>query len=301
VFSIASITKTFVTATIMQLVDEGTLSLDTRLSRFLPDYPRAKRITIRQLLAHTSGVFNYFESAAYQRAAYRDPSRRWTTKQILGFTGAPYCAPGDCFHYSNTNFVLLGEVIRSVTGRSVAREIRERFLEPLGLQHTGYQPDDRTPANAAHGHLWGGKDVFYDWTGKSRRLPTMSVATLAGSAGAMYSNAADLATWMIALYGSDTIVRPDLLDQMLTFRKRDQYGLGTRTRVFDGRRAVGHGGSLRGYENQVWYFPEEGVSIVLLSNRGLYLPDRTVRQLMRTLWKHIDVPEPQYDPTRNTK
>ncbi len=301
VFSIASITKTFVTATIMQLVAEGRLGLDDRLSRYLPDFPRAKRITIRQLLAHTSGVFNYFESAAYQRAAYRDPSRRWTTRQILRFTGPAYCDPGDCFHYSNTNFVLLGEVIREVTGRPVATVIRERFLDPLGLAHTGYQPQDATPRDAAHGHLWGGGDRFYDWTGSSRQVPTMSVATLASSAGAMFANAGDLARWVMALYGSTDVVDAALLDEMLTFRKRDEYGLGTRTRIFDGRRAVGHGGSLRGYEDQAWYFPDEGVSIVLLSNRGLYLPDRTVRQLARTLWRHIDVPEPRYDPDRNTR
>jgi CubicO group peptidase (beta-lactamase class C family) len=87
---------------------------------------------------------------------------------------------------------------------------------------------------------------------------------------------------------------------MMDFRPKDQYGLGMRTRVYDGRRAYGHGGSLRGYEDQVWYLPREGVSIVLLSNRGLYDPDRTVRQLLRTLWKHIDVPPPRYDRSKNT-
>lgn len=300
VFSIASITKTFVAAVVLQLVDEGRLSLDDRLSKFLPDFPNARRITIRQLLSHRSGVFNYFESARYARQAFRDPGRQWTTREILRFVEAPYCQPGKCFHYSNTNFVLLGEVVRQVTGRRVSAEIRDRLLDPLGLAHTSYQPDERTPANGAHGHLWGGRSTFYDQTDGDRWLPHMSAASIAGAAGAMVSSAGDLARWVMALYGSDEVLPAELRDAMTDYRPKDRYGLGTRMRIFSGRRGFGHGGSLRGYEDQVWYFPREGVSIALLSNRGLYNPDRTVRQLLRELWKHIDVPAPQYDPSRNT-
>lgn len=300
VFSIASITKTFVTAVVLQLVDEGKLSLDDRLSAFVPDFPRAKRITIRMLLQHRSGIQNYFETARYGRAAFRDPDRSWTTEQILRFVGAPYCHPGRCFHYSNTNFVLLGEVVERVTGQPVSAVIRERLLDPLGLTRTSYQPDERTPSNAAHGHLWGGGSTFYDQTEGGRWLPHLSAATIAGASGAMVSNASDLARWMMALYGSGLVLPEDLREAMMDFRPKDKYGLGTRMRIFEGRRGFGHGGSLRGYEDQVWYFPREGISIALLSNRGLYNPDRTVRQLLRVLWRHIDVPKAQFDTSRNT-
>ena len=124
--------------------------------------------------------------------------------------------------------------------------------------------------------------------------------SFAAAAGAMVANPADLARWAMALYGTDRVVPQGLLAQMLDFRRKDEYGLGTRTRIFNGRRAVGHGGSLRGYEDGMWYFPREGAVIVLLSNRGLYNPDRTLRELARALWKHIDVPEPELDRTRNT-
>ncbi|MET0773841.1 MAG: serine hydrolase domain-containing protein [Candidatus Limnocylindrales bacterium] len=300
VFSIASITKTFVTAVVLQLVDEGRLSLDDRLSEFLPDFRDARKITIRQLLQHRSGVFNYFESARYARQAFRDPNRQWTTREILRFVESPYCRPGTCFHYSNTNFVLLGEVVEAVTGRAISEEIRARLLDPLDLEHTSYQPDERTPANGAHGHLWGGGTTFYDQTEGDRWLPHMSAASIAGASGAMVANASDLARWAMALYGSDEVLPEDLREAMTQYRPRDRYGLGTRMRIFSGRRGFGHGGSLRGYEDQVWYFPREGVSIALLSNRGLYNPDKTVRQLLRELWKHLDEPAPQYDPSRNT-
>jgi D-alanyl-D-alanine carboxypeptidase len=300
VFSIASITKTFVTAVVLQLVDEGKLSLGDRLAKFMPDFLNARRITIRQLLQHRSGVYNYFESPRYARQAFSDPDRLWTTPEILRFVEGSYCQPGTCFHYSNPNFVLLGEVIEQVTGRSVAREIRARLLDPLGLQHTSYQPDERTPANGAHGHLWGGGSTFYDQSGGGHWLPHLSAASVAGASGAMVANADDLAHWVMALYGSDEVLPEELRDAMTDYRPKDKYGLGTRMRIFSGRRGFGHGGSLRGYEDQVWYFPREKVSIALLSNRGLYNPDKTVRQLLRELWKHIDVPRPQYDPSRNT-
>jgi len=300
VFSIASITKTFVTAVVLQLVGEGTLSLDDRLAKFVPDFPAAKRITIRMLLQHRSGIHNYFESARYGRLAFRDPNREWTTSDILKLVGPSYCDPGACFHYSNTNFVLLGEVVEQATGIPIAAQVRQRLLDPLGLTRTSWQPDERTPTNAAHGHLWGGGGTFYDQTESGRWLPNMSAASIAGAAGAMVSNASDLARWMIALYGTDEVLPPELRKAMMEFRRRDRYGLGTRMRIFNGRRAFGHGGSLRGYEDQVWYFPREGVSIALLSNRGLYNPDKTVRQLLRVLWRHVEVPDPQFDPKRNT-
>ena len=116
----------------------------------------------------------------------------------------------------------------------------------------------------------------------------------------MVSNAADLARWTMALYGSDLVLPQELRAPMMDYRPKDRYGLGTRMRIFEGRRGFGHGGSLRGYEDQVWYFPREGVSSARLTNRGLYTPDKPGRRLLRGLWRHIDAPDPQFDPKRNT-
>lgn len=298
VFSIASITKTFVTAVVMQLVDEGKLSLDDTLDRWLPDFPRADRITIRELLDHTSGVYNYFESAKYNRAVFADPDRTWTIDQILALVRGPYCDPGTCWHYSNTNFVLLGRVAEIAGDQSLPKQIHTRLLDPLGLTHTGFQPDDTPPADAAHGHLYG-SGGFIDQTRNSPFLPQRSAATVAWAAGAMFSDPSDLARWSAALYTGQVVPQP-LVDQMLTFLPTYEYGLGTRTRIYNGRRAVGHLGSLRGYEDAMWYFPREGVSIVVLSNRGFWNPDRLVRPLARALFAHLDVPAPEFPPNRNT-
>jgi D-alanyl-D-alanine carboxypeptidase len=281
-FAVASITKTFVTALILGLVDEGVLSLDDPLSDFLPDFPRARRITLRHLLEHTSGVFNFFESPRYVQEVFGDRARRWTFDEILGFVATPYCTPGTCFHYSNTNFVLLGRVTELAMEMSLHEALRQRLLDPLGLENTIFQPDELPPRDAAHGHL-GYSGGFFDQTGRSRVIPHMSASTVVWAAGAMVSTPTDLSRWADALYGGE-VLSADLTAQMMAYRLDDEYGLGMRTRVFEGRRAVGHLGGIRGFENAMWYFPDSDVTIVVSANRGIFNTDRTMRLLVRALF-----------------
>ncbi|HUR16146.1 MAG TPA: serine hydrolase, partial [Candidatus Limnocylindrales bacterium] len=116
-FAVGSVTKTFTTAAIFQLHDEGALSIDDPLANWLPDYPNASAITLRHLLGHTSGVFNYFEDPQYNRRVFvTDVGHRWTPDEILtAFAREPYGVPGEQFHYSNTGFVLLGLVVEQET------------------------------------------------------------------------------------------------------------------------------------------------------------------------------------------
>lgn len=296
VFAIASITKTFVTAAVMQLADEGELSLSDHLSRWLPTFHNAGRITIKELLGHTSGVYNYFENPSYPRLAFKDPKKVWTFDQIMALVKAPYCAPGHCYHYSNTNFVLLGRIVELVTGNSLASEITRRFTGPLSLDQTGYQPDDPTSADRAHGYTG-----TTDWTRNSNVIPTMSTATVAGAAGAMVSDPLDLAHWASELYTGSVVPQAEL-SQMLQFQKcHDNYGLGTREYIVNGRVAYGHLGGLRGYSDAMWYFPAEGATIVLLSNLGIWNLDAAVRKLQSVLFSGITVPPPAFDPSTNTR
>jgi D-alanyl-D-alanine carboxypeptidase len=296
VFAIASITKTFVTAVIMQLVHEGRLRLSDRLDSWLPRFPHARTITIRELLGHTSGVYNYFENPRYSNLVFSRRSHRWSFREITGLVRRPYCPAARCYHYSNTNFVLLGRVAELVTGKPIATLIRKRLLDPHGLRHTFFQPDEPTPSDAAHGYLYD-----TDWTRGSEVLPMMSAATVAWSAGAMVSTSSDLARWASLLYSGKVVPQP-FLAQMLSVKPcHDNYGLGTRWMVINGRVAEGHRGSLRGYEDAMWYFPREGAAIVLLSNQGSWSADSTVRRLSTTLFNRIGAPAPKYDPSRNTK
>jgi len=270
-FVVGSISKTFVAATIMQLAEEGTLSLDDRLARWLPDHPRAAQVTLRQLLDHTSGEFNYFEHPAYNRRVFGEPAKEWTPSEILTtFRSSPYFAPGTGYHYSNTGYVILGMVIEAATGRPLGEEYRNRFLEPLGMADTFFQGDGPPPPRSAHGYLVGQRGPRHITDGSDYR-PTTSAATVAWAAGSVVASAHDLATWADALYGGE-LLEPASLAQMIDFNANlysgRAYGLGTRTRLILGRRVVGHTGSLRGFAAAMWHFPAEGISVVVLSNRG---------------------------------
>jgi CubicO group peptidase (beta-lactamase class C family) len=198
----------------------------------------------------------------------------------MGLVKASYCRPGTCYRYSNTNYVLLGRIAEVVEGKPLNRMLRQRFFEPLGLEHTLLQPDDPTPVDAAHGHWWFGRRI--DHTGDSRVIPFMAAASVVGAAGAIVSTPRDLVVWADALYGGDVLSR-ESRRAMLTFLPPEYYGLGVRHGSFAGHSAVGHRGGLRGFESSLWYFPHDDVSIVLLSNQGLWPTDTPLTKIAQAV------------------
>ena len=143
-FAIASVTKTFVAALILQLVDEGKLSLDVPYERWLPDGPRSKTVTIRELLSHRSGIHDYFDSARYRAEIYEgDRDRVWTYDDILGLVKTGYCKPNACYRYSNTNYVMLGRIAEVVEGKPLNVLLRQHLFAPLGLD--AHAPPARGP------------------------------------------------------------------------------------------------------------------------------------------------------------
>jgi D-alanyl-D-alanine carboxypeptidase len=270
-FVVGSITKTFITALIMQMAEEGTLSIDDPLANWLPDYPRADRITLRHLLGHTSGVFNYFDHSSYTSRVFGNPRRHWEPQEVLDeLGGVPYFPPGTGYHYSNTNFVLLGMVAEEATSASLAQELEERFFTPLGLEDTYFQYDEPAPPSAALGYLLTQNGAREISDGTDYR-PTTSAATVAWAAGNIAASAIDIARWARALYAG-TLLNSESLAEMTDFAasgySNGAYGLGTRTRVRNGQRMIGHTGSLRGFQGAMWHYPEVGLTVVVLHNRG---------------------------------
>jgi D-alanyl-D-alanine carboxypeptidase len=173
-FAIASLTKTFIAATVLQLRDEGTFRLSDPISTWLPDYPKARKITLKMLLNHRSGIFDYFAHPNYEKRVFGRPRHRWSVREILSLKGPRYCRPGKCYHYSNTNYVLLGKIIKRATGRSPAKNIRKRFLQPIDLTDTFFQGLEPIGKFSAKGY-WlrpgghkGGKKVGKVKKGKRR-------------------------------------------------------------------------------------------------------------------------------------
>ncbi|RYZ43530.1 MAG: class A beta-lactamase-related serine hydrolase, partial [Myxococcaceae bacterium] len=136
---VGSITKSFVAVVALQLQAEGRLSLDAPLATWVPDFPRADRISVRQLLNHTSGAFNYTQSQEFLAQAEASPGKTWTPEELIAYGAAqsPSFEPGARWEYSNTNYILLGHILESVTGTPLAQQLRTRILEPLDLDSTG--------------------------------------------------------------------------------------------------------------------------------------------------------------------
>lgn len=288
-FAVASISKTFTASLILALADEGKLGLDAPVRTYLPTLTRiSTKVTIRQLLDHTSGLRDYFFHPSIDRLLLADRGRRWDTKQTLRYVGKPYFEPGKGWHYSNTNYLVLGLVAEAVGGAPLATQLHRRFLDPLELDHTWYQPTDAPPDEVAHGYRFaatGRAATPIDLTDGSPIVPFTSVVTAAAGAGGVAASATDLARWAQALYGGE-VLRQAALAAMLDDRDSARYdpsvayGLGVQVVDIDGRRSYGHSGRLLGFRAAVRYLPVERVSIAVLTNQSRTDPALVVRSLL---------------------
>jgi CubicO group peptidase (beta-lactamase class C family) len=148
---------------LLQLQDEGKLSLDDKLSKYRPNFPESNETTLRMLASSTSGYPDFIqENEPFQKLLFENPFRQFSANELIhwAFTLPNPCKPGACFHYAHTNFAILSQVISKVTGKSVAALMHERVLGPLGLDHTGVS---RYPAYAGQGlHAYTGERGIYE-------------------------------------------------------------------------------------------------------------------------------------------
>lgn len=307
-FAAASVTKTFTSALVLRYVDRGLLALDDPLARWLPDWPNARKITVRMLLGHTSGIPDYFRNPKLDLALNRDKMRAWTAAEVLeGYVpkGAVF-PPGTGWSYSNTNYLLLGEIAAAVGGAPWEELAQRELLAPLGLDSTYVQAIEEPPVPPALAYRI--IDGFRGPTPEVRTdgstvVPFRSVVTAAGAAGAVASTTGDLARWARALYGGTTVLSAATRREMLTFVKAYAYGLGTSyglgvSRVrFDGHSAWGHTGALVGTRAAIRHFPKEKVTIAVLFNRETFVGDDVVRILARNIFpKPAASPSPSASP-----
>ncbi len=259
-FRVGSISKPFIATIVLQLVDEGSVDLDEPLSTYLPNTPIGGDVPIRMLLDHGSGLPNYTDQSAFIPDVFADRNRVFTPNEILAWVdGAATGEPGQSFAYSNTNYILLGQLIEQVTGTDLDTALRQRITEPLGLEATrfatveGANPDGlAAPWSSAV--FDGDPDAAYD-----------SIASSAWSAGSLTSTTGELATFLEALFAGN-LVSPDALDEM-TEAGPDGYGLGLG--VLDhpsGTRFYGHDGGIPGFTSFAAFDPSTGDTVVVLSN-----------------------------------
>jgi len=244
-FALASVTKTFTAAIVLQLVEERRLGLDDPVAGLVPGYAVLDGVTVRQLLAHRSGVPDILPLLRSQ--LNRDTHRRWTPTDVLAAVGPSAFPPGSQHAYSNTNYLVLGLVVEAVTGHPYAEELARRVVEPLGLERTGLLLADGAP-----------------W------LFPESWASAFSTAGSMYATADDLLRWGDALYGG-WVLRQRSLEEMLAF-PAEGYGLGAEQISVGGHPGYGHSGLLQGFTSLVVHLPGERLTLVVLARDRFFQP-----------------------------
>lgn len=291
-FAVASISKTFLAALILKLVEEGKVGLDTPVVTYLPSLAIDPTITVRQLLDHTSGLHDFFYDPDIDEALLSDRTRVWTAEEALSYVGKPYFRPGEGWHYSNTNYVVLGLLAETTEGLPLAQQLHARFLTPLGLAHTHYQSVDPPAGPLARAYRFDGPGLrlkpipLSDGTDV---VPFTSVVTAAGSAGSIASTPTDLVKWARGLYGG-TVLTPSSFVTMVTdaqrtiaFKPSVPYGLGVQEATIDGRPTLGHSGRFLGSRSVVRWLPNEGIAIAVLTNQSRNDPGLVARALLRVI------------------
>jgi D-alanyl-D-alanine carboxypeptidase len=291
-FAAGSISKTFTAALIMALAEEGRLSVDASVKTYLPGLVIDPTITIRQLLDHTSGLDDFFMHTAIDKALMANRARVWTTANSLRYVGKPYFKPGTGWHYSNTNYLVLGMVAETVGGAPLPVQLRQRFFDPLGLSHTTYQFAEPPRGPLAHGYRFTGPGRTLkgiDVSDGTSVVPFTSVVTAAGSAGSIATTARDLAVWARALYEGG-VLRPETIAAMVddaavsaSFKATTPYGLGVQVVTIDGRPTLGHSGRLLGSQGVMRWLPNERIAVVVLTNQSRTNPNPLIRDLLRTV------------------
>jgi D-alanyl-D-alanine carboxypeptidase len=285
-FRIGSNTKTMTGTVVLQLVQEGRIGLSDPVAKYQPRVPNGADITIAQMLDMRSGLYNYTELESVNRTLDDDPDKVWKPQELvaLGLAQPPYFAPGQGFHYSNTNTVLLGMIIEQITGQKLEDVFQERIFTPLGLKNTVFPPLTSNSILDPHpqGYLFGTNvSTLADPALPPDQQTAAREGTLvpndvtdvnpswAWAAGAAISSAEDLATYVKPL------VTGGLLDAATQKQRIDSL---PPTAPANGNSAsyglalarfgpmIGHDGSLPGYQSFMGYDPDGGNTLIVLTN-----------------------------------
>ena len=264
-FRIGSISKQFTAVAVLQLAEQGKLSLDDSLAKYFPDFPGGDKVNLRQLLTHTSGLHSYTDKPEFI-GRVKQPIE--PAELIAWFQNdKPDFAPGEGFHYNNSAYFLLGEIVAKVSGKSFGDHLKATIFDPLEMSNTGIYVNSAAPSGMASSYSFV-NDKFepaLDWD-----------MSWAGGAGAIYSTVGDLYRWNEALFGgrvlSDASLKaattpvelPPNVDGM-------NYGYGLMMLNVKRLPAVGHGGGLNGWSTYLVRLPEQKCTVVVLAN-ALPLP-----------------------------
>ncbi|MBK7583118.1 MAG: beta-lactamase family protein [Myxococcales bacterium] len=278
VFRIGSVTKTYVAAVVMKLVGAGKLSLDDHLDKWISGVPNGDAISVRMLLSHQSGIFNYTTDPNF----LADLKKKWTPDELVQLAASHGAVdpPGSVWKYSNTNYVCLGIIAEKLGGKGIAEQIRAELLGPQALKHTFFDGEEPVGDPLAPGFDAGGSD-------------STNAVDPSGpwAAGAIVATPADTALWIEAL-ATGKVLAPAEQTQMETGvpipGAPASYGLGLLmldAAVTAGAgKAYGHDGSINGYHTQAFHFRDSKTTIVSIVNQDGANPNDVTLAALTTLF-----------------
>ncbi|GAB1415964.1 serine hydrolase domain-containing protein [Paludibacter sp.] len=281
IFRIGSNTKTMTGTVLLQLVDEGILSLDDKLSKFYPELPRADEVTIAMLCNMTSGIYNYTDDEDWGNEIDENPTKTWSPHELveIGFSHPYIFDPGTDWKYSNTNTIILGMIIEKLTGNSLQKEMENRLFKPLNLTQTALiTKGTELPEPCTKGYVWDEENViFTDAT-------SYGDVSWAWAAGSVYSTPRELQKYVETLVGggylSDNLQRKRLTElHSLSTMSSYGYAILRRGSFF------GHNGGLPGYTSSMYHSKEKDCSIIIYFNCYTeYQPDNLFLRFVNILY-----------------
>lgn len=260
VYEIGSVTKQFTATAVMQLQEQGKLSLDDELTKYLPSYPlQGHRVTVRRLLDHTSGIAGFTELPEYEsmsvRAVPPDSLVAIFAAKPFGFTS------GDAQVYNNSAYFLLGLIIEKASGMSYEQYVQQNLFARAGMLDSRYCSNSAVVARRAHG---------YDFDAGHLKLAGYLNFIWPYAAGALCSTAGDLVAWARALHGGKLLgpaaYRELITPGTLNDGTRLRYAMGLAVDSILGHRTIEHGGGIPGFRTELAYFPDDTLTVVVLVN-----------------------------------
>ncbi len=284
-FMIASVSKSFVAAAILQLEEKGLLDVNDPIGKYLPDYPalQGQVITIHHLLSHTSGIPDYINDFPLKfrlkQMSGWIPSK---DELVASFKDRPLgFVPGEKFKYSNSGYVLLALIVEKVSGKDYRNYLQENIFDPLGMENTGLGDFD----------IVNNRAIAYKGRGQRKKpIDNFRKEWIFGM-GEMYSTAADLSIWLSSF--SDSIVLGKVAKDKMFNPERNNYGYGWHVYDVFGHMQFSHGGYLPGWNSYVFYYPQDTLSIVVLSNVEHANPLDICGNISRILYAN-NINEPAY-------
>lgn len=287
-FSIGSVTKTFVAAQTLKLVEAGSLSLDDTIGALLPPMPNINpAVKVRQLLSHTSGLGEYL-GTPWQTAMLASPTTIWYFPEALSSFATPPVGPaGSPFAYCNTNYLVLGKIIEAKTGDSLHKVLRHNFLTPYHLNNTYMEVMESYPNPIPHN--WSTPTMSPSAATDASGVPHEALWSSIEPSGGYFSDPADMAMWGYHLYAGH-VLSPSSMSEMLNFIPLtgyfNGYGLGAMRFPSGTRNFYGHGGNFFGYAAAVLFNPEDSICVAMLVNQDC-IATNMAKILMNELIKQL--------------